>query len=59
VEPATLPANGIDVEAVQALVWSPTHLLFNDPAAGEPLEFPVTLKDLDERHELAKFVIRP
>jgi hypothetical protein len=57
-EPEAILAAGIDVAALQALAWQPTHLLFNEATTGEPLEFPVSLGDRDERRQSAKFVVR-
>jgi hypothetical protein len=58
VEPGTILATGIDVAAIRALAWSPTHLLFDEATTGEVMEFPVSLRDLDERHQSARFVVR-
>jgi hypothetical protein len=58
VEPGAILATGIDVAAIRALSWSPTHLLFDQATTGEAVEFPVSLRDLDERHQSARFVVR-
>jgi hypothetical protein len=58
VEPGAILATGIDVAAIRALAWSQTHLLFDQATTGEAVEFPVNLRDLDERRQSARFVVR-
>ena len=57
IEPPTLMVRGIDPRAFEAIVWKPTHLLFEDPKTREQKEFSVRPWHTAEPNA-AKFAIR-
>jgi pyrimidine deaminase RibD-like protein len=58
IDPPTLLIRGINVEAVEALAWTPTQLEFRDATTGEVVERPGELRTSIEPDTVA-FVFNP